>query len=233
MSNAQRDADRRESGSTFDAIKLATEAVAAAVAKAFEDGERSALRAQMALEKAAEVAALESILDHPRPFVGVNRVSEPASTESSKDSVRLERKFHCICEKVDRCERDGCFVCCFCGQAAEIRRIPGPVEEHEKRLVCRLCRVLVTGAGAIDHGDICRECSVVVHRDVKPENVSLPDGCEESASEARMRVALETILWHASGDCPHTADEHIACFAVIEEVAKIGRGDRLAKASRK
>ncbi len=62
MSNAQRDADRRESGSTFDAIKLATEAVAAAVTKAFEDGERSAREQR----------------------------SEPASTESSKDSASLE-----------------------------------------------------------------------------------------------------------------------------------------------
>lgn len=39
--------------------------------------------------------------------------------------------------------------------------------------------------------------------------------------EADVAELLETIRYHASGDCLHTASpaDHIACFAVIEKAA--------------
>jgi hypothetical protein len=37
-----------------------------------------------------------------------------------------ERIFHCGCEKVDRCERDKCPKCCYCGRAPEIRTVAAP-----------------------------------------------------------------------------------------------------------
>jgi hypothetical protein len=52
---------------------------------------------------------------NPQPI----RVSETAPTAT-------ERIFHCGCEKVDRCERDKCPKCCYCGRAPEIRTVAAP-----------------------------------------------------------------------------------------------------------
>jgi hypothetical protein len=34
--------------------------------------------------------------------------------------MNTTRVYHCGCEKVDRCARDGCEACCYCGRPSEI-----------------------------------------------------------------------------------------------------------------
>lgn len=96
--------------------------------------------------------------------------------------------------------------------------------------------------GDVEHDMRCARCDLPAVFDgpysacpgTRPETalVSCPDGtdpdepadrgfvCEHEHRADKLVEALDRIKCHASGDCSHTADEHMRCFAVIEELAR-------------
>ncbi len=86
------------------------------------------------------------------------------------------------------------------------------------------------------HAEVFTPPTADEHRPFRPEDAgstpapslepTIPRSSDAETIEvehARLRVGMETILWHASGECRHTADQHMQCFEVIETIAKTVR----------
>jgi hypothetical protein len=120
----------------------------------------------------------------PQPI----RVTETAKT-------RTERVFHCGCEKVDRCIRDLCSKCCYCGREPE-------VVEHSISMTCQapdvFCDQIPKWSGRCGE-HYWRMVAGQEPGQVRPTATTEPTCCEERNAGAP---------WH-SENCPIRADEYV------------------------